>query len=70
MTKLKNSNCDNSKTEIVTKLRTQFVTNLKNYNSNKTQNLKFKKKTQNQNCDKIQIQTKLKKTQIVIKKKP
>ena len=56
MTKLKNSNYDNSKTQIVTKLKNQ-----NSYNS-ETQivtklNFLICDKTQNSNCDKTQIVT-------------
>ena len=63
MTKLKNSNYDNSKTQIVTKLKnqnsynseTQIVTKLKVLICEKTQNSNCEK---NSNCDKTQIVTK------------
>ena len=51
VTKLKNSNCDNSKTQIVT---TEILTKL---NYDKT---KLVTKLKNSKCDKIQIVTKLK----------
>ena len=56
MTKLKNSNYDNSKTQIVTKLKNQ-----NSYNSETQIVTKLKvlicDKTQNSNCDKTQIVT-------------
>ena len=57
MTKLKNSNYDKSKTQIVTKLKNQ-----NSYNSETQIVTKLKvlicEKTQNSNCDKTQIVTK------------
>ena len=51
MTELRNSNCDNSKTQLGQNSKTQIVTELNN-------NLNFNK-SQNSICDKTQIATKL-----------
>ena len=64
MTKLKNSNCDKTKTKlkkktfensIVTKLKTQIVTKFKNSNCDKTKRKYIFFKTKNKsNCDETQ----------------
>ena len=56
MTKLKNSNYDNSKTQIVTKLKNQNSYNLETQIVTKL-NFLICDKTQNSNCDKTQIVT-------------